>query len=175
MLSVGQKSPDFSLPGVEGRDPAMYDLHRFLEGVEATVLAFVPSAHAPVCEDDLRALGAAGWGGREDLLVWAITGDSIFANASAAEDLGLDFPVISDFHAGVADSYDVRLEDWHGHRDIPGRGFAVISPDWTVRHAWQADDPFETPSTPPLDAVAAALSDLGVDVDAPAVEYRAGD
>ena len=174
MLSVGQKAPDFSLPGVVGRDTAMYDLHRFVDGVEATVLAFVPSAHAPVCEDDLRALGAAGWADRDDLLVWAITGDSIFANADAAEDLDLDVPVLSDFHAGVADAYDVRLDDWHGHRDIPGRGFVVVDADWTVRHAWQAD-PFATPSPPPLDAVAAALTDLGVDVDAPAVEYRVGD
>ena len=170
MLSTGQKAPDFSLPGVEGTDPAMYDLHRFVEDVRATVLAFVPSAHAPVCEDDIRALGAAGWARRDDLLVWAITGDSIFANADAAADLGLNFPVISDFHAGIADSYGVRLEDWHGHRDIPGRALFVVDPDWTVRHAWRAD-PFETPSTSPLAPVADALADLGVDVDAPAVEY----
>jgi peroxiredoxin len=172
MLSTGQKAPDFSLPGVEGTDPSFYDLHRFVEDVDATVLAFVPSAHAPVCEDDLRALGAAGWGRREDLLVWTITGDSIFANASAYRDLDLDSPVISDFHAGIADSYGVCLDDWHGHRDIPGRALFVVDPDWTVRHAWQAD-PFETPDPSPLDAVAASLSDLGVGVDAPSVEYTA--
>ena len=170
MLSVGQTAPDFSLPGVTGRDPELYDLNRFVEDADATVLAFEPSAHAPVCADELRALGDAGWAAREDLLVWTITGDSIFANANAADRLGLDGPVLSDFHAGVADAYGVRLDDWHGHRDVPGRALFVVDPDWTVRHAWQAADPFETST--PLDGVAAALADLGVDVTAPAVEYR---
>ncbi len=175
MISPGQKAPDFSLPGVLDRDPAIYDLHQFIDDVEAVVLAFVPSAHAPVCQDDLRALGTSGWAERDDLLVWAITGDSLFANSSAARRLGLDFPVISDFHAGIADSYGVSLDDWHGHRDIPGRALLVIDDDWTVRHAWSPSDPFEVPRGSPFAAVAEALNECGVDVTAPGVEYRVDD
>jgi peroxiredoxin len=172
MVSVGGTAPDFALSGVEGRDPGMYELVRFVEGVAATVLAFAPSAHAPVCRDDLRALGASGWADRDDLLVWGITGDSIFANASAYDELALDYPLLSDFHGGVADSYGARLDDWHGHRDIPGRALFVVDPDWTVRHARTFDNPFDTSDESPFEGVAAALGELAIEVEAPAVEYR---
>jgi peroxiredoxin len=172
MVSVGGTAPDFALSGVEGRDPGMYELVRYVEDAAATVIAFVPSAHAPVCRDDLRALGASGWAQRDDLNVWAITGDSIFANASAYEQLVLEYPLLSDFHGGVADSYGVRLADWHGHRDIPDRALFVVGSDWSVRHARTFDDPFETPDESPFEDVAAALGEVGVDVEAPAVEYR---
>lgn len=172
MIAPGQKAPDFSLPGVLDRDPSIYDLHRFIDDVETVILAFVPSAHAPVCEDDLRALGASGWAARDDLLVWAITGDSLFANSAAAEHLDLDFPVLSDFHAGIADAYGLSLDDWHGHRDIPGRALLVVGGDWTVRHVWSPDDPFEVPRGSPFGAVAEALGDLGVDVTPPEIAYR---
>lgn len=172
MISRGQKAPDFSLPGVVDRDPSIYDLHRFIDDVDAVVLAFVPSAHAPVCDDDLRALGASEWAERDNLLVWAITGDSLFANSAAAHSLDLSFPVISDFHAGIADAYGVCLEDWHGHRDIPGRALLVVDSDWTVRHVWAPSDPFEVPRGSPFEALAEALGELGVDVDPPNVTYR---
>ncbi len=172
MIAPGQKAPDFSLPGVLDRDPSIYDLHRFIDDVEAVVLAFVPSAHAPVCEDDLRALGASGWAARDDLLVWAITGDSLFANSAAARRLDLSFPVLSDFHAGISDSYGLSLDDWHGHRDIPARALLVVDDGWTVTHVWSPDDPFETPQESPFAAVAEAMSALGVDVTAPDVRYR---
>ncbi|WP_135820020.1 redoxin domain-containing protein [Halostella litorea] len=170
MLSEGGTAPDFALPGVDGRNPATYELVRSIEDAAATVLAFVPSAHAPVCEDDLRALGASGWANRDDLLVWAVTGDTVFANAAAGDRLGLDFPLLSDRRGSIADAYGVRLDDWHAHRDLPGRALFVVAPDWTVRHA-RSLDPFETPAGSPFDGVAAALAALGVDVDAPSVEY----
>ncbi len=172
MISPGQKAPDFSLPGVLGTQPSIYDLHRFIDDVDAVVLMFVPSAHAPICDDELRALGASGWANRDDLLVWVITGDSLFANAAAAADLDLSIPVISDFHAGIADAYGVRLDDWHGHRDIPGRALIVVDSDWTVRHAWAPSDPFEVPRGSPLGAVVETLAELGVAVEEPVVEYR---
>ncbi|WP_121822686.1 redoxin domain-containing protein [Halostella salina] len=171
MLSEGGTAPDLALPGVHGRDPATYELVRSIEDVAATVLAFVPSAHAPVCEDDLRALGTAGWAERDDLIVWAVTGDTVFANAAAGERLALDFPLLSDRRGAIADAYGVRLDDWHAHRDLPGRALFVVDPDWTVRHA-RALDPFETPAESPLTGVASALADCGVAVEAPTVEYR---
>ncbi len=174
MVQIGGTAPDFTLSGVEGREPEMYELVRFVEDVAGAVLAFVPSAHAPICRDELRALGESGWAERDDVLVWALTGDSVFANARAYEDLALNYPVLSDFHAGVADAYGVRLDDWHGHRDIPGRALFVVDSDWTVRHARSFADPFEVPDESPFDGAAAALAELGVDVDAPEVEYRVG-
>ncbi|NHN49942.1 redoxin domain-containing protein [Halostella sp. JP-L12] len=172
MLSEGGTAPDFSLPGVDGRDPSYYDLHRRIGDVDAAVLAFVPSAHAPVCRDDLRALGTSAWADDEDVLVWPMTGDTVFANASAVERDGLRTPLLSDYHASIADAYGVALDDWHAHRNIPGRALFVVDPEWTVRHAWSPADPFDVPEASPFEAVAAALSELGVDAPAPDVEYR---
>jgi len=171
MLSEGGTAPDFALPGVDGREPATYELVRSVEDAAGTVLAFVPSAHAPVCRDDLRALGSSGWASRDDLLVWAVTGDTVFANAAAGERLALDFPLLSDRRGRIADAYGVRLDDWHAHRDLPGRALFVVDPEWTVRRA-RSLDPFETPAESPLAGVASALADLGIEVEAPPVEYR---
>ena len=172
MLSEGRTAPDFSLPGVDGRDPSYFDLHRRIGDVDAALLLFVPSGHAPVCRDDLRALGGSAWGDDENVLVWPITGDTVFANASVAETEDLRTPLLSDYHASIADAYGVKLGDWHAHRGVPGRALFVVDPGWTVRHAWSPEDPFDAPERSPFEGAAAALSELGVDAPAPEVEYR---
>lgn len=175
MLKEGQKAPDFSLPGVVYDEPEMYDLHRYVEPGTAVLLAVAPATFVPNCEDDLRALADAGWHERDDVTVWGLSADSLFASAAFAERYDVGFPLLSDFHAAIADSYDAVLDDWRGHRQIPERGLAVIDDDWTVQYAWETDDPFETPSPSPFSGAAETLSALlDEQFEPPTVEYRSG-
>ena len=38
MIETGQTAPDFSLPGVEGGEPAVYDLHGAIGDGDAVLL-----------------------------------------------------------------------------------------------------------------------------------------
>lgn len=160
MLSKGQKAPDFSLTGVYHGDAAVYDLHRAVEESAAVLLLFYPADFTPVCTDDLRAVSDAGWPALDELTVWGISGDSLFAHGAFAREFDLSFPLLSDFHAGVADAYDARYDDWHGHSGIPKRAVVVVDGDWDIQYAWSPEDAFITPARSPLQDAAVELDQL---------------
>ncbi|WP_331232457.1 redoxin domain-containing protein [Natronorarus salvus] len=147
MIAVGQKAPDLSLPGVEGREAHVYDLHREIDAGRAVLLYFYPADFAPVATEELRALDDAGWSGA-DLTVWGVSGDSIFAHAAFAEEYALTFPLLSDFHAGGADAYGLAYDDWEVHGPAPKRGLVLVDADWEVRYVWSVEDAFEPDETP---------------------------
>ena len=81
MIREGRTAPDVSLPGVEGGEPAVYDLHRAVEGGDAVLLWFAPATFLPTATAELVTMGDAGWHG-DGLQVWAVTADSIYAAAA---------------------------------------------------------------------------------------------
>lgn len=172
MISVGQKAPDFSLPGVVGREPAVYDLHREIER-GAVLLLFFPADFMPVCTDELRAVARAGWHGREGLSVWGLSGDSIFSHAAFAEEHGLSFPLLADFHGSVADAYGVRYDDWQVHGPAPMRAVVLVDPDWNVSYSWSVEDAFAIPDPSPYAEVTTVLEEVvGGTFEPIAVEYE---
>jgi peroxiredoxin len=112
----------------------------------------------------------AGWHDHPELLVVAVTGDSLYSHFAYANQYELDFPLVSDYHGGVADSYDLLLADWEGHSDIPGRATIVVDGDWTVRSIERVD-PLDTRSPAPVERAAETLGELGLDITRPAVQY----
>ncbi len=160
MLSVGQTAPDFSLPGVHDGVAQLYELFRPIDDGRAVVLCVYPSAFTPPAVAELRALGAAGWEASSDVVVWCLTGDSVYANAAFGERYDVPFALLSDFHASVADTYGVCLDDWEAHGPAPQRALFLVDPDWTVRFARVVADPFATPDPSPLVALADELADV---------------
>lgn len=139
MIDPGMKAPDFSLPGIVDGQPDYYDLHRFVGHGHAAVLYFYPTDFVPTITPDLQALSDAGWHDRSDLVVWAISSDSLFAHEEYAKTRDIGFPLLSDLHVGIADGYDAVLEDWRGHNGVPDRGIVVVDDDWTVQLATSTD------------------------------------
>ena len=172
MIREGQTAPDFSLPGVEGGEPAVYDLHRAVEGGDAVLLWFAPATFLPTVTAELVAMGEAGWHG-DGLQVWAVTADSIYAAAAYADRYDLPMALLGD-GGSAADHYGVRREEWEGHYGVPGRAAVLVGADWEVRFAWSTDDAFARPDPSPVaraaDAVAVITSraepDVAVDYDA---------
>lgn len=160
MIEIGMKAPDFSLPGIYRGEPEYYDLHRFVGRGSAAVLLFYPVDFVPTITPDLRAVGEAGWNDRDDLIAWGISSDSLFAHQEYAETRGIDLPLLSDLHVGIADGYDLVYEDWRGHAGVPRRAIVVVDDDWEVRYAWSTDDPLETPADSPLEATAETVTEL---------------
>lgn len=165
------KAPDFSLPGIHEGTPEYYNLMDPLREGKAALLLWYPVDFVPTITPDLVAAGA--FADREDLVVWAVSSDSLFAHEEYAETRGIDVPLLSDLHVGIADAYDAVYEDFRGHSGVPARAVVVVDPDWTVRYAWETDDPLTAPAESPLVGAADALSEvLGERIDPPAVEYE---
>lgn len=171
MLAPGQVAPDFILPGVDDGVGDTYDLVEFVEDHRAVLLLFYPADFVAACTADLVAVQRAGWPDETDLAVVGLSGDSIYAHAAYAEEYGLQFPLLSDFHGGAAESFGLLAESWEGHDAIPTRAAVVIDGEWTIR-AIETADPLAEVSPAPVEVVADALEDvLGSSIARPRVEY----
>ncbi len=170
MVTTGQKAPDFIKPAVVGGDAELFELFTALDEHDAAVLVFEPADFVPTCTAELRAVGEAGWHDHPDLLVVGLTGDSLYSHVAYTAQYDIPFPLVADFHAGIADSYDLRLPDWEGHSDIPARATVVVDGDWEVR-AVERVDPLDSRSTPPVSRVTGTLRTLGFEVTRPEVNY----
>ena len=97
---------------------------------------------------EIRALGA-------DVLAVAVT--ATFSQQAFAAQLGVDFPLLSDWERTVCAAYGVRYDVWKGHAGVAKRSVFVLDRDGTVRYRWVTDDALVLPD---LDAVVAAVREL---------------
>ena len=150
-LSVGSEAPDFSLLRDLKEDPVSLSQHRG----EPVVLMFVPLAFSGVCTEELCHVGEnwAEWGSL-GAAVYGISIDSPFVNTRWAEDMGVPFPVLSDFNKEAATAYGVLHEELAGLRGIAKRSVFVVDRDGIVSYAWVSDDPGVLP---PFDEILGAV------------------
>lgn len=169
MVAVGQTAPDFLAPVFRDGEGEAFELFAELRDCEAVVLLFAPADFVPACTAELVAVDEAGWQHHPDLAVAGLTGDSLFSHAAYAEQYGLSIPLISDFHAGVAQQYDLVLDRWEGHSTTPARATVVIDAEWTVRAREEAAPLAESRPTP-AERATESLAALGLDVETPEVQ-----
>ncbi len=108
MPQVGQEAPDFKLKGPGG---SFYTLSEY-RGDTSVVLVFYPLAFSSGCSHQLpevqKALArfeAAG------ATVFGISVDSHYSNTAFAKQLGLTFPLLSDWKHEASLAYGVFLPD----------------------------------------------------------------
>lgn len=172
MISDGQTAPDFIAPAASGGAAEMVELFDEIGLAEAVVLLFYPADFVPSCTAELCAVRDADWADVPGLTVLGIAGDSLFAHAAYADQYDLGFRLVSDFHGGIADSYDLLADDWEGHRDIPRRATVVLDGDWAVRFVDALDDALAHASPAPAERAADTLEEIGLDVRTPEVDYE---
>jgi peroxiredoxin len=173
MIQTGQKAPDFSLPGVEDGEPAVYNLHGAVGDGDAVLLWFVPSAFLPTATVELSSIRDAAWHGLTGLQIWAVSMDTIYASAAQADRHDLPMALLGD-GGSAAGYYGVRIDEWEGHYGAPKRAVFLVGDDWTVEFAWSTDDAFARPSPSPIERVAPALETAVGDVQTDVtVEYDA--
>ena len=152
MVEIGDDAPDFELLDTE-RNSVRGGQHKG----QKVVLAFFPAAFTGVCRKEMctfqeraAALNDA------NAVVLGICVDGPFANHAFAEDMGVTFPILSDYSRSVTRAYGVALEDFAG---MPGytvsqRAVFIVDEEGDVMWKWVADSPGEEPD---YDAVLAAL------------------
>jgi peroxiredoxin len=83
----------------------------------------------------------------------AIAVTATFSQKRFAKELGVSFPLLSDWNREVSEAWGVAYTEWKGHRGVAKRSVFVIDRDGTVRYRWVTDDALDLPDLAP--AVAA--------------------
>jgi peroxiredoxin len=149
--STGDTAPVFALPAAPGES---VDVGARI-GSRPVVLLFFPLAFSSVCTEELCAV-------RDDWSAWAeldaevfgISIDSPFVTRRFREELGLPFPLLSDFNHDVGAAYGVLYEDYYGLRGVARRAAFVVGIDGRIAYAWVSD---RDDVLPDFDAVRGAV------------------
>ena len=151
--SVGAEAPDFSLLRGIG-DSVTLSQHRG----DPVVLMFVPLAFTGTCTKELCHVGENWevWGGL-GATVYAVSIDSPFVNQKWAEEMGVPFPILSDFNKETAAAYGVLQKDFFGLNGVAKRSVFVVDGDGRVSYSWVSEDPSVLP---PFDEVLGAVRAL---------------
>ena len=128
-LGVGDRAPDFTLPGTGARD---YSLSEFTG--HPVVLVFYPGDDTPVCtkqlnsyNDDLSQFAALG------AQVLAVSAQDMESHEKFAKKHGFAFPLLSDTKKEIAGMYGTL-----GPLGFPRRSVFVIDGDGVIRYAHRA-------------------------------------
>ena len=148
---VGDKAPDFMLPGTDGRD---YSLTEYRG--KPVVLVFYPADWSPVCGDQVALYNEMrGEFARHRAQVLGLSVDGVWSHAAFGKDRKLHFPLLADFEpkGEVARAYGVyRQQDGTSER-------ALFVIDGEGRIAWSYLSPIGV--NPGADGIFDALEKLG--------------
>jgi peroxiredoxin Q/BCP len=141
-LAVGDKAPDFTLQGSDGKTYKLSDYR----GKKAVVLAWFPKAFTSGCTVECKSLAANGDKIRKyDVAYFMASVDPVEGekgNKAFAESEKADFPILSDPTKEVSTAYGVLNERgmssrWTFYIDKDGRIAAI---DKAVKPATSAED-----------------------------------
>ena len=146
-IQVGEKAPEFTLKGHDDKEYKLSDLRG-----HKVVLAFYPLDFSPVCSkehacfrDDLKQFETL------DAKVFGVSVDSVWAHKAFAQQLGISYPLLADFHprGEVSKKFGLYLED----KGITNRATVVLDRDGVVRHITVHDIPEQRSNTTILQAL----------------------
>src|SRR5436309_7018976 len=134
-IKAGEKAPDFALKGHDDKEYKLSDLrgHKVL-------LAFYPLDFSPVCTKE-HACFRDDFSQFEGLnaQIVGISVDSAWSHKAYAEKMGINYPLLADFHpkGDVAKKFGLYLED----KGITNRATVIIDKEGVVRYVQVYDIP----------------------------------
>jgi peroxiredoxin (alkyl hydroperoxide reductase subunit C) len=146
---VGQQAPDFALPGLEDKVVRLSDY----SGRSHILLAFYPFDFSPICSVQLPGLQAQMERFADlETVVLGISTDNPYSHRAFAAELGLEFPLLSDFFGKkVSEAYGVLRTE-----GFCERASFVIDKDGVVRYA-KVHDISQVPDVEEIFAVLESL------------------
>lgn len=153
-LKVGDRAPDVTLPSHENQQTPLSSLWK--DGPAALLffpLAFTSTCTAEMCSvrDDIGSY--TGMNGT----VAAISVDSPFVLARFRDEVGADYPFLSDFNREASRAFGVlrTAPIGPGLLNASDRAAFVVGQDGTIRYAWHETNPG---LLPPFDEIKAAMA-----------------
>ena len=139
MIESGEPAPEFTLPNHRGEPVSLSD---FRGG--KVMLVFYPADFSPVCSDQLsiyqEVLDEIDDAGVQLL---GISVDSSWTHNAFRKQLGLDIPLLADFHpkGEVSRSYGAYIDDY----GTSNRSLVLIDEEGVVRWVHESPSPIEIP------------------------------
>lgn len=127
-LKVGDEAPDFELEDQNGKKVRLSQYRR----KKNVLLAFFPFAFSPVCTNELGELKEKeGTIMKLDTQILAASVDSAWTQKAFAKELGIRFPILSDFGRKAAPLYGALYED----KGFAKRSIFVVDRNGKVAYA----------------------------------------
>jgi peroxiredoxin len=139
MIVPGTPAPEFTLPNHGGEPVSLSDFRG-----RRLVLCFYPNDFSPVCSEQLsvyqEVLGEIRERGAE---LVGISTDGTWTHNAFRKQLGLEMPLLSDFHpkGEVSRAYGAYLEQW----GTPNRSLVLIDEEGVVRWVHAEETPVTIP------------------------------
>jgi len=143
MRNVGDTAPEFELEDQNGETVSLADF----EG-QRVLLYFYPEAMTPGCETQARRFrDLYGEFHAHDVAVVGISPDPVDKLAEFAETENLQFPLLSDTGADVAEAYESRGERrMRGIlREMTLRNSYLVGPDGRIEATYESVMPYDHP------------------------------
>ncbi len=129
-LKVGDEAPDFELPSTPTGEKFKLSDYK---GKNAIVINFVPAAFSPACSNQVPLINQKkDEFASQGAIPVVISSDGAWTQAAWKKELGVDFPILSDFFplGETAKKYGVAIEP----RMVANRVVVVVGKDGKV--AW---------------------------------------
>jgi peroxiredoxin len=139
MIEAGTPAPDFTLANHKGEEVSLADFRG-----RKLMLVFYPADFSLVCTDQLsiyqEVLGQIREAGVE---LVGVSVDSSWSHRAFREKLGLEMPLLADFHpkGEMSSAYGAYLEDW----GTTNRSLVLIDEEGVVRWVHESPTPLEIP------------------------------
>ena len=139
MIESGEPAPEFTLPNHRGEPVSLSDFRG-----RKVMLVFYPADFSPVCSDQLSIyqevldeIDDAG------VRLLGISVDSSWTHNAFRKQLGLDIPLLADFHpkGEVSRSYGAYIDDY----GTSNRSLVLIDEEGVVRWVHESPSPIEIP------------------------------
>ncbi|WP_281195830.1 redoxin domain-containing protein [Halorubrum sp. F4] len=146
-------APDFEVPGIDPfeHEITQYRLSDAVDNGKAVFLFMYPFDFSPVCTGELCGLSDAQWYQfTENVEVWGISKESVYAHDQFADEYDLTIPLLSDSHADIAKEYGVCHDELENHKNIPQRSVFVINRNQEIEYKWTTENPYEIPNFSPI-------------------------
>ena len=165
MPQKGDPAPDFELPGVLNGEKGRYRLSKATDAGNFVLLVFYPADFSPVCTAEMCAIrDSEFFSFTDDVVVWGVSGDSLYAHQAFSEDFDLNFPLLADTDHSVAAQFSAQYDEWEGQRAITKRGVFLVGPDTRLKYVWRSEDAYVEPDLWPVQEALETARDDDFDV-----------
>lgn len=134
MAAIGEKAPDFQLPGAGGKTLSLSDYHG-----QWVVLYFYPKDDTPGCTTEARDFSAlAGEFSASNAVVIGVSRDTVAKHDKFRDKHDLTVELASDETGSVCEAYGVWVEKSMYGKTYMGiqRATFLIAPDGTLAETW---------------------------------------
>ncbi len=116
-LKVGDEAPDFKLKATGNTEFKLSENRG-----KNVVLNFFPAAFSPVCSNQMTSIEAEKSKFGDDTILVGVSVDGPWAQEAFKRQMGIDFPLLSDFfpHGEVAQKYGLLYPNGAAHRAVIG-------------------------------------------------------